>query len=87
MGQILNKYKESLKEITSPKNEQKIDLKNTRTNQSTNKQEETIYLNPLAYKSNNKNYHFYLIFKSMKQKLKLILIYGNHNIYKCIKYN
>ena len=25
--QILNKYKESLKEITTPKNEEKIDLK------------------------------------------------------------
>ena len=65
--QILSEYEESLKEITSPKHEKKIDKENTKTNQSTNTKNKnariinpTIYLNPPAYEFNKKKNNFLL---------------------------
>ena len=55
--------------ITSPKNEEKIDIKNKRTNQCNNKLEQTIYLNPAAYEIIKSKIIVYEIFGSMKQEL------------------
>ena len=56
--QILNKYEESLKEITFPTNEEKIDLKKyTRTDQSITTTEEVININPSAYHCNKQKNH------------------------------
>ena len=78
--QILNEYEESLKEITTSKNEEKIDLKqDSRTDKSITTTEEVININPPAYECNKKIIVCY-IFGNMKQELKLILIYINHQI-------
>ena len=58
--QILNKYKESLKKITTPKHEKKIDIKIIQEQINLLMNQKTIYLNFPSYKFNKKKHNYLL---------------------------